>query len=236
MRRCLNFAILLIATYILPLIGFAQESSEDTRRHQSLSRELMDNQQMMMKLMNIASNSELRKDLELIDDQLEELKDISAEFQQSLSNPKYIERSMEIRRAIDAGDDKEARRIGAELQSDMLKVSRNLKLKLKETLLPHQLSRMKQIARKSSLARKSEYKDEFGIAMALSDELELNKEEKAKLKRITEQAREEYYDELENLKRKTHKKILAALPRKKRDHLVELVGDLFKPQEKKSSK
>ena len=154
-------------------------------------KKLMENQQLLQHLQFIAQNPMIQKELEIVPDQLGTLGTLMKDYQsyQQKIMMEYQKEIADARSAIAEGDQKKAMEIGRGLQKKMNERTSEIIGELEETLLPHQLRRLRQLARQQSLKYQSGYNDEFGVPYALADELELTKKQKEKLKQTIEDAR-----------------------------------------------
>lgn len=205
---------------------FAQ-TSDEAKAYQKRMFEGLEKQQLLVKLLNIANDKKLTRDLELLEDQIDELKKIGTEVQRMFADPELQGKSLKAQRMFTDGDQQEALKLLEEYQQEMFNKCDEHMASLKEILLPHQYHRIQQITRQQTLQYQSEFRDEFGIAYALADRVGLSKAEKKKLKAAIKDAREEYYDEIKKLKQKAHDKILASMPAEKRDEIKKIVGEWY---------
>jgi hypothetical protein len=112
------------------------------------------------------------------------------------------------------------------LQRTQIEQFRTWKDQFQNLLLPHQLELLKfGEVREAAMMKNREF-DSLGVALGLSDELNLDEEQRKLLKEDTEKAVQQYRAEAANLNKKAWTEVLAALPEEKRKKLAELVGDL----------
>ncbi len=141
------------------------------------------------------------------------------------------EEMRELGRLKEEGKTEEVAKRWEAIQAEMREQAKVHYDVIHETLLPHQVSRMQQITLQQSLKRKNPYGDELGAPIALADRLELSEEEKEKLKEAIEKAREAFYKEVRELKKKATDDIMASLPVEKQKQLQEIMGDTYDPEE-----
>ena len=202
------------------------ESQKDRIKRQKKYAEI---QHVMMRISNITHNQPLREELEIVDDQVKDLQKISQEFQKDLQvfSANHSKEIMQARQLFQAGKRVEATKLSDRYQEKMFEISSKHFEQIEKKLLPHQVSRIRQISRQETLKHMSGFKDEFGIVYALADEIGLSPTEKKKLRTAIEKARSKYYSELVKLKEKTHREILKSIPANNRDKVRELVGDFY---------
>ena len=102
--------------------------------------------------------------------------------------------------------------------------------KAKEVLLPHQIERLRQIAKRQGAKYTNEFHDEFGLTAAFADEIGLSAEEKKRLLDTIKEARNEYYATVEDAKKKANEKIMAALTTEQKEKMKEILGDEYDQQ------
>jgi len=203
----------------------AQPGNDFSKRQQ----EMVAGQMLASQMMQMAWNSDMHKELELVPDQIEQLKEISQEYQKlMIENAAQLQENAEkIRELSSTGDHTGAQAVAEKLQTSMVEWTRDLSAKSEEILLPHQMERLKQLVKQQTMKHSNPFRDEFGIAYGLAKELGLTKDEAEKLKKTIEEVRRQYYADLEKLKAKANKKILEAIPGDKRQKLEELTGKFY---------
>ncbi len=216
----------LLVVFILFCTSVGSASAQTPTPEQ---KKMVENQQLIQHLYQVANNQLIRKELEIVDDQLKELAEIMKSYQlkQSKIMMEYRKEIMEAQQAMAEGDNNRVAELGMMIQEKMGKHVAATMENLESVLLPHQLRRLRQLAKQQMLKYQSGYGDEFGIAYALADELELTDEQKEKLKEVIEEAREEYAKKLERLKKSTREKIMKALPKDKREKYAEIIGEPY---------
>ncbi len=224
----MRFSLYLFFSLLLILecdsaFGQSKQQREIIRKQQ----EKMHVQQMMVRMMNVIHNKELREELEIVDEQVEELKSVIIDFQKDMqkANADHGEDMIQVQELIRKGKHKEAMEMSRKFQDKMIDISKKHFEKVEQQLLPHQVKRIKQVTRQEILKYSSGFKDEFGIPLAIADDLELTESEIKKLRTATTKAREKYYAEIVNLKEKAHAEIMKAIPAGKRGKVKEIVGD-----------
>jgi Spy/CpxP family protein refolding chaperone len=156
--------------------------------------------------MMILRNEQIQKELEIVDDQLQELEAIGEEMRDSFQGFR------------DMSEDERADR--------MREITADFEKRVNEVLLPHQQKRLKQITAQFQ-ARGRE-----GVTGALTegnlaDELKITEEQREKLRKVGEEARAEMDEKMRKLREEMEQKILAVLTDEQRSQYKELMGEPF---------
>ena len=189
---------------------------------------------MLSQLVQLAYNKGLMSEMEILDDQMREVRKIGTDYQKRMmemtkKNSELYTKMAEIRKRMSEGDTdakKEMEEITMKYYEEMDDFQTASISRLKRVLLPHQMKRLQQIAKQQSFkwTRNSDY---FGMPYAMSKELGLSREQKKKLKDATDKIREKYYREVAEMREKSMKKILSSLSGEQREKFKELVGDFY---------
>jgi len=167
----------------------------------------------------LLNDESVRKELEIVDSQAEKLTELRdsfmAEMRETFSGLRDL--SQEERQAK-----------FAELRETMEEKRAALEKQIAGELLPHQVSRLKQIALQSRLRSR-------GTSGALSDgalaeELGITDEQKEKLTAAAEKARQKMNEKIATARKEARDEILKALTPAQRAKLEELLGDDFEFQ------
>jgi hypothetical protein len=97
----------------------------------------------------------------------------------------------------------------------------------KEVLLPAQIDLIKSVAKFQRLSREAKYGDEFGAAIAWSKSFVGPEFDSAKLIKLVNSARDEYYTELKKLRKSTWDKTLNALPKQAQLKFQSTYGEFY---------
>ena len=179
----------------------------------------------------IAKDPAIRAELDISESQAADLERAAKEVRSHYERM-WRERGDELReigRLKEEGRMDEVKLRWEAIQADMRESAQEQYEVIDQTLLPHQVSRMRQITLQQRLKRENPYRDELGAPLALADRLGLSEEQKAKLKEAIEKARKEFYAEVRDLKKKATDDIMSALPEDKQKQLKELMGDTYDP-------
>jgi Spy/CpxP family protein refolding chaperone len=160
--------------------------------------------------MMLLGNEQVREALEIVDDQVQQIDEISEEMRSSMRDM-----FMNFR---DLSDE--------ERQKKMTELNDEYQAKIDEVLLPHQQKRLKQIMMQQRGRGRS------GLAGALSDdglakELNITASQKEEMQRVAEEARREMEEKVAQLRKEMEDKILGVLDAEQRDKYRELVGEPF---------
>lgn len=189
----------------------------------------MANQQVMVRLTSILQNKGLQEELEIPDYQLADLRKTATEFQKEFAsfNAENQRKMIELQEEMQSGDAVAAMVEMRKIQGAMFDISDQAMGGVEDILLPHQVTRIKQIARQEMLKYQSGFGDEFGVVFGLSKELDLSPSQTKQLRETIVEARKEYYEKVAKLKAETHKKILESLPAEKQNRIKELLGERY---------
>ncbi len=160
----------------------------------------------------ILNNPNVRRDLELLDDQYQEISRIRKEFNNQISK---------LRQAIKKNPDK-----AKDLSISIKRVRKEQEEAVKEVLLPHQQERLKQVKNQMQL-------ESMGTSGALQNgefakELNLTAEQKKELTELNKELQKEIQEKLKQLKDKAKKKMLEKLTPEQRLKFKQMTGDEFK--------
>lgn len=156
--------------------------------------------------MMILRNEQIQKELEIVDDQLQELEAIGEEMRDSFQGFREM------------SEDERADR--------MREITADFEKRVNEVLLPHQQKRLKQITSQFQTRGRE------GVAGALTegnlaDELKITDEQREKLRKVGEEARAEMEEKTRKLREEMELKILDVLTDEQRRQYKELMGEPF---------
>ena len=161
------------------------------------------------------NNPSVQKDLELVDDQIQQIKDINADFsariQDQVSELRGNNGSFDIARAKELGE-------------LVRKLKEQQKTEIDNLLLPHQQERLQQVALQMQMKA-------MGTARALSrklaDELDISDEQKDRLKQRQQELQEEMQKKISEMRKNMQKELLQELTPEQREKLKTLTGTPF---------
>jgi len=158
-------------------------------------------------VMSMLANDNIRKELEIVDSQMDSLRAVNEEFQKRAA--------MEMR-SVDLGN-----------ASEVLKRMRGLtdaaKKDIESVFLPHQLDRLRQLGVQQQMSRK-------GVLGALvtdplASHLEISNEQKEELRDAAKKIEEDLAKEMAALRAKARKRLFAKLKPEQQKELNEMIGD-----------
>lgn len=157
----------------------------------------------------LLSNEQVRQELEMVDSQCEELKDLRSRIQQ---------RATEQIRELDLTD-------RANLVSQIQKIHQQANDDMNSVLLPHQLDRLKQIRMQALLQRR-------GLVDVLTSEpvkteLEISQQQADELKEFESVVQEDLAKEIAKLQEKARDRLLSKLTPTQEKQAKEMIGDAF---------
>jgi competence protein ComGC len=75
---CMLFSIAVVLTFAIPSLAQDQDAMAKAKERQA---KMMETQMLMQQLMMLGHDSELRKELEVVDDQVESVKELAQDYQ-----------------------------------------------------------------------------------------------------------------------------------------------------------
>lgn len=228
-RVCILFSIAIVFTFAIPSLAQDQDALAKAKERQA---KMMETQMLMNQLMMLGHDSELRKELEVVDDQVESVKELAQDYQTKMMefHSKNGQIGIEIQKLVQEGKTAEAQELAEEYQERNREFTESYMEKAKEVLLPHQIERLRQIAKRQGAKFTNEFQDEFGLTATFADEIGLSAEEKKRLLDTIKEARNEYYATVEAAKKKANEKIMAALTTEQKEKMKEILGDEYDQQ------
>ena len=159
---------------------------------------------------NLLEDPQVQKELELLDDQVEQLKEV---------NEKVRSQMMEMFREMRNVPREEMRERFAGLREKITEIRDK---ELSTVLLPDQLKRLKQIEFQQQFSRGGGRTLENPQLM---ERLGLSDEQIEKIRQLSEQAQEEMRKKMEQMRKELQDKVLALLTPQQRKDFDDLVGD-----------
>lgn len=159
--------------------------------------------------LGLLSDSRIREDIEMVDDQYQELQSLNSKLQQRLA---------EQLRSIDFED---SSNIAGQLRTMRDAAQRDLN----GVLLPHQVARLRQIRMQSQLQKRSFV--DLLTSDPLKSELAITDSQRAALRSTEQEIESEMRKELARLREKARVRLLAKLSATQRTQVEKLFGDTF---------
>lgn len=168
---------------------------------------------------SMLNNPSVQKDLELVGDQLEKVKELQSEFAQQMKDQ--------------IGDFQKGG-----LSRDRLKGLPELMKKLREQqreqmqglLLPHQVERLKQVAFQTHM--KQAGAEGALTSEAVAEQLGITEEQIERLKTRSKEIKAKLAEDMAKLKEKAQQELLMELTPDQRAKIKEMTGDKYEPQSK----
>ncbi|MFP6657782.1 MAG: hypothetical protein VB853_06335 [Pirellulales bacterium] len=165
--------------------------------------------------LGLLMRDDVRKELEIVDEQMEKLRDLGSSFRDELRESFSGLRDL---------DEDERRARFEELREKMETKREELNTKIGEVLLPHQKTRLKQIG----LQMQMQSRGTSGLLNdRLAEELGITDEQKARLRAAAEKAREELAEKTKKAREEARDTILSELTADQRKKLEQLLGEDF---------
>ena len=159
--------------------------------------------------LGLLSNEAIRNDLEMVDNQYEELQDLSSQIQQ---------RAAKQIRGLDFSD-------RDNLVSQIRKIREQATSELNSVLLPHQLDRLRQIQMQALLQRRSLV--EVLTSNPVKSDLEITDQQSNELKEFEKVVQEDLAKEIAKLQEKARNRLLSKLNPTQEKQAKDMIGDVF---------
>lgn len=166
---------------------------------------------------SLANNTGVQKEIELVDDQLQQIRKINKEFSEKMSE--------QVKELTSGGMNPEK---GAGLSKLIHELNEQKNSKMEGILLPHQFDRLRQISLQVEMKNNGEASTLAGEKIA--EELGLTDEQKERLKTRSEEIKKELEEKIARLKEQAQEELLGELTREQRKKLDEMTGTKFEMQ------
>ncbi len=173
--------------------------------------------------LGLLADSDIRSDLEMLDDQYQQLMELNAEIQK---------RAAEQVRGLDFSDREN-------LVSQIRSIRQRAANDLNGVLLPHQIERLKQIRMQSRLRRRSLV--DVLTSDPVKTKLEITDDQSTDLKTKEKEIEEELQREIAKLREKAREKLLSSLRPTQKEAVEKMLGDSYefkskiKPSDKRKA-
>lgn len=165
--------------------------------------------------LGLLSDSEIRGDLEMLDDQYEQLKELNTAIQQ---------RAADQVRQLDFSDREN-------LASQIRSIRDRAASDLNGVLLPHQIERLQQIGMQAQLRRRSLV--EILTSDPVKTKFKISDDQSSELKTREKEIEEELQREIAKLRERAREKLLATLRPTQKEAVEKMLGDSFEFKGKK---
>lgn len=164
---------------------------------------------------------QVRKDLELDDDQIRQLQEIQNEFNEKMRGKMNFTHGPDA----DPNQFKEMRKV-------LREITEQRKAALGAVLLPHQSKRLQQIS--TQMKMKNQGDANALVSKDIAEELGIDEDQKKRLKDRAAEIKREMEEEIARIQEEGRKKLLRELTREQRDKLEEMTGDKFELKREQS--
>jgi hypothetical protein len=159
--------------------------------------------------LGLLANPDIREDIEMVDEQYQELKNRNREIQQRMADQL---------RSVNLAD---SENVVLEIRA----IREQAQRELNDVLLPHQLTRLRQIRMQAELQRRSLV--DILAEDPFRSELEITDDQMDALKSAEEEIELELQREIAKLREKMRDRLLSRLNRSQQTQVEELIGDTF---------
>lgn len=163
----------------------------------------------------------IQKELELVDDQIETLKELQTEQRDAMR-----ETFMGLREKFQNMDDTERASAWTEIQEEMAASNKKFDDKANDVLLPHQVTRLKQLVVQSQ-ARRGGGATNGSLPPSLIEELGITDEQMEAMKKKAEEVREKMNEKIAKIRQQAEEEILSVLDTDQRAKYKEMMGDAY---------
>ncbi len=163
----------------------------------------------------LANNKSVQKEIELVDGQLQQLRNINKEFSDKIS---------EHVRDIGSGNMNPDR--GRELSEMIKRLNDEKQSKMEGVLLPHQFDRLRQIALQTRMQRSGDA--DTLASRQVVEALGISEEQQKKIESRAAEIKQELQKDIARLKERARDELLGELTRDQRAKLDEMMGEKFK--------
>ncbi len=218
------FSLVCVFVFAIPSVAQQEEMVAEMRQRQAKT---LQTQLFMHHLLQVGFSSELQEELEVVDHQVESLKELAEDYQRDMVEfrKKNVQVGLEIRKLMKEGNNEEAVKLGEESQNRNKELLERYMEKAAEVLLPDQIKRLKKIAKRRDVKYMNQPQGEFSVVATVADEIGLSMAEKERLKAAIREARKEYHATVKEAKKKAQEKILATLTPEQLENLKEIFGE-----------
>ena len=163
---------------------------------------------------SIVNQAQIQQELELVDDQKQQLRDLQSEYRKQMSE--------QIQELTNGKFDQDSGKRIKELVDDMRE---NMKSRMGEILLPHQLERLNQVSVQMEMKNRGDANALMGGRLA--EMLGIDEEQKERIEQRSEEIKKKLEEKIAKLKEEAREELLGELSSTQRKKLKELTGDKF---------
>ena len=164
---------------------------------------------------DLLNHPSVQKDLELVEEQQDRLREINREFSRHISE--------EMAKFKNGPNGFDVRRF-KEIQPILAELTAQKRAQIESVLLPHQLDRLKQVALQMNMKSRGTAR---ALQSELAKELDITEEQVQRLKEREKQLNQELQEKIKQWKEEARKELLEELTPQQRTKLNQLLGDKF---------
>lgn len=163
---------------------------------------------------SLANNPDVQKEIELLDDQQKQLNAINEDFSKRIQE--------EMGSLVNGNVSPER---GREIGELIKKLNEEKRQKMEGVLLPHQFTRLRQIA----FQQQMKYQGDANAIMSekVAEELGITEDQKKKLSARADELKKELEEKIARLKEETRESLMEELTSEQREKLKEMMGGAF---------
>ncbi len=162
---------------------------------------------------SLANNQSVQQEIELVDEQLQQIRKINQEFSEKISEH------------VRLGDGNMNPDRGRELSLLIKELNEQKKAKMEGVLLPHQFDRLRQIALQTQLQRSGEAatlgSQQVASALGITDE------QKQRIEQRASELKKDMDEKIARMKEQARETLLNELTREQREKLKAMMGESF---------
>ena len=232
-----RFALAIFGILAMNCSGAAQdivpqlrsETQAKLREFESIMKDKIETMRMVNELLPIVvKDPSVLEKLAIPNYQEVELKTILKNYQNDLATLARIriDDLQEVQRAAANNDMDTVVLRNIELDTAKLEISADAMKRIEDVILPHQVSRLKQIALQKRLTSTTRHFGLLGAPYELAQRMEIGPSDLQKLKRLTEELNDKLEEEIRALHEKYLKEIVDSLPTKTRESIMDQLGEI----------
>lgn len=165
---------------------------------------------------SLLNNPSVQKDLQLVDEQMDQIREINEEFGSKIQDQISSMRDEKGNLSFSGG--------GSELATLIKDLQQQQQDKIQSILLPNQQTRLEQVSRQMKMKRMG---TERTLTKLLSEELGLTEEQTERIKSRARKLQKEVAAKMAEIRADAKEELLSELTSEQRDKLKELTGDTF---------
>ncbi|MEL7498089.1 MAG: hypothetical protein AAFN77_10795 [Planctomycetota bacterium] len=162
----------------------------------------------------------VQEELDLVEDQVEEIKELSDEMRNSM-------RDMFMEMRDQGWQDEDRAKMFEKMRAKMKEVNDEFDKRTKDVLLEHQMDRLQQI-RVQSETRRSGGASSGSLPTMVIEKLKITDEQMEAMKKKAEEVRKKMEEKIAKIRQQAEDEVLSVLSSEQREEYKTLVGDAYK--------